>query len=372
MSPIRKIALRRIKQAPIKHLLLFAAILVSMMLISMLVFFSAETILRQNLAEKELPLSSFLQTVRLCITVAAGFLVLCSAIMIRIHIGLNRKQNEQLLAVLTSVGASPAQKKAFPFTQLQLIYAPAALCGILPGSLLGVTLGRRFLGTLGALISPAPSALLYLGVLLAQVIVGVGITALCCLLPQITFTPRSVISALKRQNPRAAVTSHSYRQSNTFKQKSLLRRLAQKSVDYSAPTYHTISLSFSISAFYPILMLLMMWHLLHVKVVLDANPFDGIETTGAVVSAVSHLFLCLGIFFLLLTLIGLASAWLMVRLQYANRRAAGKTYFSIGMDNADFRRVMRHELQTLILRSAIVLLIGTMIANTAFLMCVGG
>lgn len=275
----------------------------------------------------------------------------------------------QTLAILTSLGATENQKKELILIELYALYLPPTVIGVICGSIPGTALGRSFQGVSQASIS-------YFGILvLAAVLLIVFSLLLITLskfLPTVKLKKTSVIQSVKQQNVKAAMEKHSYRQSNTFRSQSLLKKLSKKSVDYYNSTYNGIALTFATSVMYPILALLLFWNIGNSEIVLDTNPYDGFDTTTAVLAVVSRLLLFLGGCFFVLTVVGIIQTVFMARMQYMNRKRSANIYLSIGMPESDIKKMIALELRSVLLRSFFYLLFGVLLANTCYIMAVSG
>lgn len=363
MTPITKIALRRIQRNWQKSILIAFAITFSMAMIAFFLFFNLQTSLIRNPELHDLPFGKFVGNVSKCMRVTVNVLLITTFLTVRLHCSMQREENAHTRAVLTSIGASGQQKRKLIRIDLLTLYIPPVILGVLLGIIPGIKLGNHFL-----CISDAAVADLTLYTLTATGIISAGILLilLCNFLPEISFKKRSVIGAVKKQNSAASETRHGYRQSKTFKNQSLLKRLAKKSIDYYSKTYNPIALSFASAAIYPITMLLFFYHIGNTEVVLDSNPYDGIDTASAVLEATDNILLFLGGCFLALTCIGLAQAFLMAKIQLAARKRSAQTYLSIGMPDRDVRKMIFLELRSVLLRSFGYLIFGAIIVNACF------
>ncbi len=371
MTPVRKIALRRIRNAPGQSLLIFLSLLFSVMLITCFVFFKAESLLREDPALASLPIGTFLIRVRSAMDAAILFLVLTAAITLRVQSNLRRRQNTRALAVLTSVGATAKQRRALVTAELRLLYYPAVLAGTLLGAAPGILFARSFPGAAQGSFSAGWMCLIYLALWLVLVLLGMILVTLCVCVPEFGSGRGSAIGRIRGQAT-ASTERHSYRQSKTFREQSILRRLAQKCADYHRAAYSKIALSFSVSAFYPILALLLSAHVLGAEVTLDANPYDGVDTAGSAIGVIRGLVAFLGGSFAVLMIFGAVGGVLMARLQYADRLAARQAYLAVGLTETDFRALLRREMATVTLRALVFLLIWSMAANAVFVMFLGG
>ena len=367
MSPVTKIALRRIKKNSRKSIFLAIAVLFSMLIISFFVFFEMQTLAVQSPAYKGLPFTDFVNKVKACMNVTAAVLVIITFLTVRIYCSMRSEENKEALAVLVSVGATGFQRRKLIATEVFILYFPSTLVGVYLGMLPGVSLGNIFAG--GAEIA-ASSYFHYIVFAFALVVAGMLLISFCYLLPSIRFKRKSVIQSVKKQNTEASEQRHGYRQSDTFKSQSLLKRLARKSVDYYNHVYGKIALSFAFAATYPILAVLLFWNIGNSNVVLDKNPYDGIDTSAAVLAAVDRILVFLGLSFLVLTCVGILQAVFMARVQFLTRKRSAQIYLSIGMPESDIKRMIFLELRGVLVKAFIWVLFSSLVINTCFEMFV--
>lgn len=371
MTPVAKIALRRIKNAPGRSLLIFLSLLFSVMLITCFTFFAAESVLREDPALSALPMGIFLGRVRGAMYTSILFLVLTAAVTLRLQSNLRRRQNTQILAVLTSVGATAKQRRDLVTAELRLVCYPAVLAGSLLGAPTGIFFARHFPGGAQGRFSSGETFLIYLALWFIVVLLGILLVTLCVCIPELGAERGTAIGRIRGQSA-ASTEHHGYRQSRTFREQSVMSRLAKKCADYHRTAYSKIAVSFSVSAFYPVLALLLTARILGSEVTLDANPYDGIDTAGAVMGVVRTLLLFLGGSFAVLTIFGAVGGVLMTRLQYADRLTAKPAYLAVGLTDTDFRTLLRREMATVTLRTLVFLLIWSMTASAVFAMVLGG
>ena len=363
MSPITKIALRRIKKNSRKSIFLTVAVLFSMLMISFFIFFELQTLAVQNPAYKGLPFTEFMGKVRMCMNITVVTLVIITLITVRTYCSMRNEENKEALAVLTSVGATNFQKRKLMATEVVILFLPPTVIGVCLGIIPGVSLGNLFAG--GSETS-ASSLFSYVLFALVLVIAAMLLISLCYLLPNVSFKRRSVIQSVKKQNTEASEQRHGYRQSYTFRSQSLLKRLAKKSIDYYGTVYNKIALSFASSAMYPLLAILLFWNIGNADIVLDTNPYDGINTTAAVLAVVDKILVFLGLCFLVLTCVGIMQAVFMARMQFLARKESAHIYLSIGMPENDIKKMIHLELRSILLRSFICFFFASLIVNACF------
>lgn len=368
MSPVIRIAIRRIKQNLIKSLLCMAAVCFSMLVISFFCFFERQALSTENGAYRALPFGKFVISLRLCMNITVVFLIMITFLTVRIYCRMRSEENARTLAVLTSVGATAKQRRAFVMTELLILYAFPIIVGVLAGCVFGTLAGGRF-----PMASNAGASDLLEASLMAVLLIAAGIlfVYLANILPTLSLKKKSVISCVNRQNQKAMEEKHSYRKSQTFQAQSVLKRLAKKSVDYYDKIYNGIALSFALSALYPILGVLMFSYIGKSDVVIDTNPYDGVDTSVAVFSVLEPLGGFLVVCFLILTVVGVLQAVMMVRSQILSRKKSAQVYLSIGMPNADIKRLIRYELRSVLLRTAVLLLVGVILINGCFELFMG-
>ncbi len=362
MSPVTRIARRKRKQNRLQNIAPTVAVFVSLFVISLLVFFEMQTPPPQDSLHAGLPFTAFMGKFRVALHLTIAFLLILTALTLRIRCAMQSEDHRQTLAVLTSIGATRRQRRAVLISDITGLYLPPAVAGVLSGILPGIRIGQRFWNSTAV----PPSPLWYAVVAVGLVVAAVLLIGLCVFLPHVSLKRTAVIQSVKKQNPKASEERHGYRRSRTYRTQTLLKRLAKKSTDYHAATYTRIALSFAASALYPLVALWLFWCVGDTEVILDNNPYDGIDTTGAVLAAMDDLFRFLGWAFLLLAGMGLLQTVLMARTQIAARRKSAHTYLLVGMPPSDIRKMIRLELSGVVWRSAIMLLFFGLVIGTCY------
>ncbi len=367
MSPVTKIAIRRLRADRFKNGLLFASLLVSMLMIGFFLAFVCRVRLYPRGSFDSLPIGDFLGQVSLYMNLAAGILILVTLMNVRIQCAIRREENAQLVGVLKGIGAPPKDIRALMWADILWLYLPPTVIGAALGIGPGALAGRIFSG---ADRLEGREYLPFLLLFLIAAGAGILLILLAHLLPSIR-RQGAVIQTIRRQNPTAGELTHGYRQSKTFRQKALVKRLAQKSNDYHAKINTRMMLLFAGAAVYPMLAVMLFWKIGGEDVTLDVNLFDGTDTVGAAADAVVGILLFLVIGFAFLTGIGLIQAILMARIRMAERRKAAGIYRMIGMEPEDLRRMLRAEIAGTAARTAVLLIFLSLLLWAAFTMAGG-
>ena len=368
MTPITKITLRRLRKNRKKSIFLMVAVLFSMLMITFFVFFWLQTVDKSQSIYHGLPFIKFLDRFRLCLGITALLLLAVTLLTVKTHCDLRNRENEQILAVLTSVGATAHQKRRLMLIEAILLYLPPTSIGVCLGILPGIVMGNLFMGKVGM---PIHSLLLYPTVAVGLVTVSMLLIMLCCFLPDVHLKRHSVIRSVRKQNTEAGAQTHGYRQSKTFQSQSFTRRLAKKSTDYYAQTYRSIALSLASAAMYPVTAILLFKNTVNVDVTLDVNPYDIIDTAADVYAAVRQIFGLIGVCFIILTCVGIVQAFMMARMQYMARKQSARVYLSIGMPESDIRRMIFSEIASVLLRTLAYLSIWCIFALVCFMLATG-
>ena len=362
---LRRIAIRRLKKSR-ETVLLALGMLFSVTLVSFFLFFTVTVKGESSALAQGLPHITFVRLVAEGMSVAATLLSLATLLTMRTWARLSMEASAGTVAVLHSMGATASQQRYLLLTELSMQYLPALLTGTTLGAVGGLWMSCSLLDGAVDVIAKSPAyALLWLAILL----VSGGLLVLCYTVPHIRIkglTP-SAAESLRRRGRSVSTEAHGYRQSKTYRRQSLLKRLATKSVDFYKARYGSLALSLAVSVFYPLLAVLLMYHLLGASVMLDTNPFDPSDTADAVAASVMGLLTMIAVGFLLLTVQGVWGGVLLIRTQLEQRKLAGRAYLSMGMTERDLRRVMRLELRSLLLRSSLYLFLFILIANFCFL-----
>lgn len=365
MPLLRRIAVRRLKKSR-ETVLLALGMLFSVLLVSFFLFFTVTVKGESDALAQGLPHIKFVRSVADGMSVAAALLSVATLMTMRTWAKLSMEASAGTVAVLNSMGATAAQRRYLLLTELSMQYLPSLLVGTTLGGACGLWMGDSLLGGSVDVTANAPAyALLWLAILL----VSGGLLVLCYTIPHVRIkglTP-SATESLRRRGRSVSTEVHGYRQSKTYRRQSLLKRLATKSVDFYKARYGSLAVSLAVSVFYPLLAVLLMYHLMGASVILDNNPFDFADTADAVAASVTGLLTVIAVGFLLLTAQGVWGGILLIRAQLEQRKLAGRAYLSMGMTERDFRRVMLLEMRVLLLRSFLYLFLFTLIANFCFL-----
>lgn len=363
MSPVTKIAFRRLRKNFSKNFFLEFAIFISVLMISFFIFFEVQTLITRNPAYADLPFYEFMDVVRGCMLVAIGVLVVITFIMICTYCSMKNNDNTETLAILTSVGATSSQKKKLMKVEMWMLYVIPTILGTFAGVFPGVITGNVFQGLE---ITSNYNYFLYTAIVCAIIIISLILIRLCYVIPNIHFKKCSVIQSVKKQNQEASETTHGYRNSETFRSQALISRLSQKSSDYYKKEYNNIALSFASSILYPVLAILLLWHISRTDIVLDINPYDMFDTSAEVWNVVMNIIMFLGGCFAILTAIGITQSVIMSKMQMAARKQTTKVYAAIGMTDKDIKKMMRQELKSVVLKSIVIVVFATLIINYCF------
>lgn len=349
ISPVAKIAVRRMKEQLHKSILFSGTILFSVALASFFICF-VQGFSVGDLAEGT-AFVTFNRKLQQLIGITVFFLVAGAFFTVRDHSDMRRKERADVMAVLTSVGANPKQRRALLWAELCILCYPAVFVGALAGALVA----RLYTGS--------PISLL---TVLIFFFVGCVFVSIFYFLPSCSFTKLAVIQSVKRQNPNADRATHGYRLSRTFRSQSLLRRLADKSVDYYMDTYRRIASALALACFYPVLSFLLIDGISNEKVVIDPDPFDGVDTTLAFFDAFDRILAFFLLAFLILALLGATHAILLIRAHRAHRKTQEKVYLSIGLTTQEYRRIGRYEIRGLALRAIAYFVVWVLLAYFSF------
>ena len=350
MSLIAEIARRRIRRNASASFLHSAALFCSSGTLTLLVIFQVQVNDSLRGVTAGLPLGDFMEQLRSSVTLTAVFLTVLTVLTVKIFSDMRFSEIRQSLAVLTSLGATGWQKSKMLFVDILVLYVPPVLlgtaAGLLAAALAGTGLSENTRGVEPGLYFATWPFLS--GILLLLILP-------CILISFLPFKRRSVMQKIRKQNPAFQLSRHSFRRTRAFTERPLLKQLAQKSVDYYRPTYNRIAVSFACAFLYPALAVLLFVSLMDLEIVPDADPFDGVDTTAAVMHAFRKIFSFFGAGAAILTCSGVLQALLMARLQVTTRRRTAIVYRIAGMSQTDLHRLLSYERRSVLLRTAAVL-----------------
>ena len=344
MSVVTEIALRKLKNDKKRNIILMAAVGVSMALCSFFTFFKIQTQLYDSPYEGMF-FDEYLTKFTDCMNVMMVFLITASFITLNTYCNMLNEENRKPLAVLSTMGATVFQKRSLILSQLFVLFIPSVVAGTLIGVIPGMVAGKMYLSVPVFSSVKLKDIALNLGAAFLLMAVGVGVVLLSYLLSNYKYRKMSVIQSVNLDNMEASITRHGYRNSNVFKSKPLLERLAKKSTEYYSSNYDAISRTFAVAALYPLVGIYMFIRMLTFEMAVDK------ELT--VVAPLEGIFAFLFIALVLLTVLGVLLVFVLSKLQIQNRRRAIKIYISVGMPKEDTWKMILFELKSLIVRSAV-------------------
>lgn len=365
MSPVTKISIRKLKSNKVRSAVSAISVLFSMLLISFFAAFEFEVLMYNNPEYEALPFTEFMAKVSVYINISIAVLLIITILTVRTHCVIRNEENKQILGVLTSIGASRAQKTRLILTDILVLHLPSVFIGVITGVLSGATVGIKFNGLSYSVADDLTALLLFM---LLITLFSIVLILLCSFLPAIGMKRTAIIQSVKKQNSEAAEQTHGYRKSNTYRSQKLMKRLAQKSIDYYARTYNMIAITFASSAVYPILAVMLFCNIANESFVADDNPYDGVDTIASTSEIVGGILAFLSCCFLVLTCIGIIQAVLMSRIQITARKRSAQAYLAIGMTADDVKKLIGMELRGVGMRTLVILIFAVMILNTCFLL----
>lgn len=349
MSATTVIALRRIKRSARQYLILVFTIIVSTALISafLLIYAEIDFYFTRDSYLSGLPFTDFLYNFKSCLGKASALLSVVTAFVLHSHLRMRRDDHSKTFLTLSSIGATSHQKNQLLITEMFLLYFPASFLGIFIGLLCSNFIVDMFLKSL-SVSKTSDDAILIISTAIALLIVIFVFIMICCLLPGFNLKKNTILRLGKNEEiPR--IKNHSYRNSKTFKGMAFVKRLAHKSTEYYSKYYRKISFSFVMSVAYPTIAILLFIYMSKVGVVVDTNPYDGIDTSEAVLLVVDSLLAFASVGFLFLALMSVIQTVFIIKSQMERRSSALKIYNSIGMNHSDCRRLIMYEFQRVVL-----------------------
>ena len=338
ISPVTKVAVRRIKKQAGKSALFAGTILFLSALATFLLSFFAD-FSAADLANGA-AFSVFSQKMQFYAGMATALLLAGTVLTVLDYSSMRRKECADVMAVLTSVGANKRQKRRLFWAELWILCYPPFLLGAFSGALIASLYTGESFSLFEALL------VFFAGCLFATI---------SYFLP--SFSRRTVIQSVKKQNLNADRETHGYRQSRTFRSQSLLKRLADKSVDYYVDAYKRIASSLALAAFYPTLAFLLFQRIAKIDVFVDG---------GGDLVAFDKILVFLFVAFLILTLLGMVHVFLLVRAHLASRKETEKIYLSIGLTKREYRRIGMLEMRGIALRAIVYFVAWVLAANFLF------
>lgn len=348
-SPIGRIVFRRIRRSWLRNLIVSVSVMISIFMISFFITFYLQTMRSQSGdTGMSAGFGEFISAVQTSMMKSVIILVIATSIMIRIHCRMRSDENRRILAVLKSVGAAGKHNRRFVLTEIAILFLPPIMIGAALGIFPGVILGNYFISSDELHVS------IYGGVFAAIIIISTAIVLMCCILPEIHIKRNSVIADVRSLNAAESETRHSYQQSRTFREKPFVQRLAQKRCNYYSTTYNAISMSFALAILYPAIAIILFRIITQKGIVVDDNPYDGINTAISVIEVARWMLLFLIDMFSVLSIVGVFQAVSVARIQIMKIHESGKIYISLGMTRRELKLMNRNEIRIIATRAAAI------------------
>ena len=294
-------------------------------------------------------LSEFTREIFSYLTVALFAVVILTLFSIYVFIQLRADENKKFYATLESIGATHRQRRTVMLTELCILY----LCPALVGSITGAVIGKMIsLNVAKAIYKDFKSNISTAVVVLVLYVIFAILSIAFVFLTDLK-RRKSAIESLKLYNRDEADKSHSYRSSNTFRSMPIEKRVAKKAVEYYKRSYRRISVVISGCTSYLVLAIIFLVKFSSIRVAVDDNPYDNIDTSAFSTYLVNHLMLLTTLSLFLLFMLSVGQIIMMIKAQSAVRRRSMLSYKSVGMTDTGTKKVLRYEYSTVIYNSLI-------------------
>lgn len=290
---------------------------------AVLTFFSLSFVvfLTETTAEY-LPERDFFHIIQACLLAIAGIAVGVALYMLFGAFSMHYDRQSAMLGVLDSLGASRAQMCRLLLAEARMLSAWSLPLGLLLGTIFSLL-------PLPGIKAGAGRELFLLPILYLFVRAAVAAAAL---LPLMRRSGAAAIVQLRQNDNPIFMRRKSYRRSNTFRALSVPAQLGRKNVDHYARRYRAIAVTFACAASVLLIGIILYHYLGAVSVVLDENPYDGVDTTAASTSAVLGVLSLTAVLSLLLSTMAAFHAANVIFGIMRDRRREFAVLQSIGMD----------------------------------------
>jgi len=338
------------KASAFQAISVFIAVCTTSFFLTTVFILSSATFSKSSPDEAKL-ISSFIKEVTSFFVSGGIIIAIICAISVTVFLKMRADDEKSFYATLTSIGATVKQKIAISLIMSLIVYLIPVITSSIIGALLGKYLTGIFAHGLGLKLNQSTAWLFIAGMISFFAVLLIVICAITA-----TKTGVSLIQQLRRHNTVETEARHSYRNSYTYRTMAVEKRIAKRSVDYYAPTYRRISLMITSIAAYPILTILFFGLISRAKIVVDINPYDGIDTSSAVLNSVTLTVTLCAVVFSVLFVLGILQVVAMTKAQTKLREATLSIYKSIGMTENGIRQVLLYEYRTVVFRSFVAII----------------
>ena len=310
-----------------------------------------------------LSVSEFTRQIFQYLTVALIAIIVITVFTIYVYLCLRADENKKFYATLESIGATAKQRTVVMIAEISTLY----LFPILIGLTLGAVFGNLLSSALSKAIYPDFSSEEHS--LITASLIFLAFVLLLALFVMLTNAKKrkSTIESLRLYNRDEADKSHGYRNSNTFRSMCIEKRIAKKSVEYYKRSYRRISIMISGAGSYLALAFAFFTTLSRIRVALDDNPYDNIDTTALSTHIVTVLTYLTPLSLIILFLLASGQIVMMIKAQNKVRSASMHSYRSVGMTEAGVKKVLKYEYGTVVFHA----LIYTIFASVTIVFLLG-
>ncbi|MBE6534847.1 MAG: ABC transporter permease [Ruminococcaceae bacterium] len=363
MKTLIRIALSRIKRNSVKSTFQSFGICISSILVTSFLILSASledfihdySVLELEAVNGENKLTvdsivDFFKSVILDIEFISIAAALLFSVSVFVYANLCAEENKRFNSVLSSIGATMAQRRFVTFIERLIVYfVPAAIGSIVsvfPGYLLSSLITDIFAdGYEGIRIN--------LAIPIFVILICLIFIVLSVYIPH-TFRKKSVIESVKQHNKKEQGNTHSYRASYTFRNMPIEKRIAKKSVQYYGAAYNRIGFMFVSCALYPVLAVVL-FSLMSERSVTDYTPSSGIDAIGMVENLSGKVALFGVVALALLCVIAVFQTSFIIKIQSKVRGQALRIYKNVGMTEEEIKRILKYEYRTVLFHTFICL-----------------
>ena len=313
-----------------------------------------------SVTEGEVNIQQFLDKILSGMSSVLAIVALIAILSIAVYISMVSDENKAFISSLESIGALRRQKYGILLIEAAMSYFPSILIGAASGTMIGNAISSRLLSSVYEDYSEFPPSVAFIAVS----ILGMILVLLITLLSSASRLP--LIERLKNHNRKEIGERHSYRNSYTFKNMPIEKRLAKKSADYHKAATRRISLMIAATSMYTIIGFIFFYLLSDTRVIVDENPYDGIDTSAIATAAVESIMLFTLLALLALLIIGAIQITVMLKAQIRIKDKTVRLYKSVGMSDLSAKRLKRYEVSVMISSALLYAFVASAIVLVAF------
>lgn len=310
-----------------------------------------------------LPFYNFVDELIFSLRLAVIILSLITSVTVFVFCRIDRENELRFRARLSSVGATAWQVRLIRLAESSVLFIIPVILGAILGIAPSIAANQALISSMRLSFSVSVGAM-RIFVTVSSLILVMCLWCLFSALFSFGKKKASGIGKLRGHNEAEAESRHSYRNSYTFRNSPVEKRIAKKGVSYYRSAYARISLMLTATFSYPLIAIAIIGKLLSVRFVADSDPFDSVDTTELTFSVMENIGAFLAASFLLLCIVGVLQCVYLMKMQASVRREGLRVYRSVGLTERGALRVVRGELLSATMHALIAVIFFALVIFT--------